>query len=588
MKHCPKCANAIADEAMFCPFDGTPLAPRGDPVIGSVLARRYRVVARIGAGGMATVYLARHEGLDRDVALKLLHPSIASDHRHVARFAREARAAARIAHENVVQVFDFGYTDDGFCYLAMEHVPGTTLGAVIDAGGAMPPSRAAHILAQIATGLARAHDMGIVHRDLKPDNILLSRRGSDPDFVKVLDFGLSKSIAPRDADDAPITMTGEIFGTPDYMAPEQWQSRATDGRTDIYAFGVTAFEMLTGTVPFGGGIGELMEHHLRTPAPSMRAKAPRVDIPLPFETVVARCLEKNPDARYGNIHELLAALATVWLSARRVTRHATYAGTAAAPPAASADSVPDPTSYQSGDLNVVWDGPSLCEEIGRLHAIRTRRFAELAEMLWEGQRPPEVDELLAMIKGLEDLVEQESDEVALLRASIAEAEETARQQQAHWRGELIDSSLALSVKQERMPSEVTGHAIVAPDAHEHDFEEEETVVDDVDGSTAPYTAPQLDPIEAPEDRVRYAERRMASLYRTHLREDLERREAVERHIARVSELERQLQPMHEHLSRIVQKAARGRRELRTHLVEFGKIDGALASYQALLAAIEGG
>jgi serine/threonine-protein kinase len=267
MKRCDHCGRELGDGLLYCPYDATALAGHRDPMMGMVIDGRYRVTGRVGVGGMATVYQAQHQSLGRDVAIKVLHPKVACDEGLVVRFAREARAATRIDHENVVYVLDFGCSEAGFFYLVMEHVAGIPLDAICTEQAPLDTGRVVHILAQIAAGIGRAHELGIIHRDLKPENIMLASRGNDRDFVKILDFGLSKAVDPE-VQGRNVSKAGEVFGTPEFMPPEQWAGDEATPRTDLYALGATAFVMLTGRLPFAGTTAlQLMYKHLQEPAP---------------------------------------------------------------------------------------------------------------------------------------------------------------------------------------------------------------------------------------------------------------------------------------------------------------------------------
>ncbi|MGC4069175.1 MAG: serine/threonine-protein kinase [Polyangiaceae bacterium] len=216
-----------------------------------VIADRYRIIETVGAGGMGTVYAAEHLTLRKKVAIKVLHRDLLRLPNIAARFEREARATARIEHPNVTAAVDFGALEDGALYLVLEFVDGRTLRQEL-AKGPLPLPRALHIANQIASLLVTAQSLGIVHRDLKPENVLLVQRGDDPDFVKVMDFGIARMTRGEDDEDAsqPLTKLGAVFGTPEYMAPEQALGQRVDSRADLYALGVMLFEMLAGVRPY--------------------------------------------------------------------------------------------------------------------------------------------------------------------------------------------------------------------------------------------------------------------------------------------------------------------------------------------------
>ncbi|MDI7269362.1 MAG: serine/threonine-protein kinase, partial [Myxococcota bacterium] len=224
--------------------------PDKDPLVGQVVDGRYRIVARLSEGGMGVVYRAEHVFLKRDVALKRLHPELTGHGEVVARFEREAQAAARIDHPNVCSVLDCGVGEDGALYVAMELLEGASLEARIVEAAPLPLPEIVDVAVQICDALGRAHDLGVVHRDLKPENVMLVPRREGGMTAKIMDFGIAKVVAQSGAS-AKSTAT---VGTPLYMAPEQVQGRSDliDGRTDIWAMGVVLYEMLTGQLPFPG------------------------------------------------------------------------------------------------------------------------------------------------------------------------------------------------------------------------------------------------------------------------------------------------------------------------------------------------
>src|SRR3954470_21679908 len=244
MKTCEQCHLRYPNESTFCFVDGKPLVVLQDPRVGTLLAGRYVVEEVIGEGGMATVYRARHKLVDRPVAVKIMNPMLASDPIVRERFRREARSAQKLAHPNIIEIFDQGDTEDGTCYIVMELLRGESLAAVVSRGR-LEVDRAIHVMIQIARGIARAHDLEVIHRDLKPENIFLCRRDDGSDLVKLLDFGIAKS-----RQDSRLTGQGELFGTPQYMAPERIMGNDTGGSSDIYALGIVFYEMLTSKLPF--------------------------------------------------------------------------------------------------------------------------------------------------------------------------------------------------------------------------------------------------------------------------------------------------------------------------------------------------
>lgn len=268
-----------------------------DPLLGKVVAGRYRLESQLGEGGMGVVYRARHVLIDRVVALKLIRPDLRGETHLRAWMVREARAANRVDHAHIVDIHDVGETEDGELYLVMEYLIGDSLSSQI-AKGPMPVTRAVDILEQMTAALARAHDLGVVHRDLKSDNIMVTARGGRKDFVKILDFGLAA--LTRDPRLAP---KGAVFGTPEYMSPEQARGEDAIASSDLYALGILFFEMLTGRLPFrSGDRDELLDMQRRAKPPSPRKY--RNEVPEHAEQIILKLLEKDPESRFRDGHHL--------------------------------------------------------------------------------------------------------------------------------------------------------------------------------------------------------------------------------------------------------------------------------------------
>ena len=267
----------------------------------------YKVTAKLGEGGMGVVYLAEHPVIGKKVAIKAIHPELSKNPEVISRFMTEAKSVNQIGNEHIVDISDFGNTDDGEFFFVMEFLQGESLADRISREHRFPTERALKIAAQVADALSASHQHGIVHRDLKPENVYLINRGASSDFVKVLDFGLAK-LTQGDQKVTHKTRTGSVMGTPYYMSPEQCEGRAdVDHRSDIYALGVILFEMLTGKVPFGGeGYGEIIVKHITQPPPSLRAINPMLDDQQ--EQVVLRALAKNRADRYQNMRDFRAAI----------------------------------------------------------------------------------------------------------------------------------------------------------------------------------------------------------------------------------------------------------------------------------------
>ncbi len=301
MKSCPQCKMRYANEAVFCFVDGSDLVVMRDKRVGTIVAGRYRIDEVIGEGGMATVYRATQTLTERVCAIKIMNATFVKEPTVHERFRREAKNAQRLAHPNIIEVFDQGDTEDGTAYIAMELLRGKGLAELISKGPVDLP-RALHIMAQLARGIARAHDLGVVHRDLKPDNIFLAETEGEGELVKLLDFGIALSKL-----DSRLTGTGEIFGTPQYMAPERITSGDPGPSTDIYSLGVLFYEILTGKLPFeANDIATFFQAHLKqAPVPPTRLN-PR--IPMALESLILRMLAKSPNDRPVDAHRVHADL----------------------------------------------------------------------------------------------------------------------------------------------------------------------------------------------------------------------------------------------------------------------------------------
>lgn len=283
------------------PSSREPLGAAHRRMVGRLLGHRYRVLSLLGEGGMGTVYLCEHAVLGRRFAVKVLRPELARDAALVERFRNEAVAASRIGQENVVDVVDFGEEDDGARYYVMEALEGRSLAAVLREEQPLALGRALGLVEQVCRALAAAHARGVVHRDVKPDNVFLVRRDDGSERAKVIDFGVSRLAAagasPARGED------GAIVGTPGYMPPEQGEGGPVDARADVYAVGVLAFEVLTGTLPIvaDGSIGTLVAHRTRVPDPPSRRRA---DLPPEVDALVLRALSKRPQDRHASMEAL--------------------------------------------------------------------------------------------------------------------------------------------------------------------------------------------------------------------------------------------------------------------------------------------
>jgi eukaryotic-like serine/threonine-protein kinase len=315
MRICPHCKTTFEQDFRVCPFDGATLtqnqSPPADPMIGRVLDERFRIVQKIGQGGMGAVYKAVHTQMDRICAIKLLSPLSADKESAVVRFQREAKMASRIDSPNAVTIYDFGEAEPGLLYLAMEFVEGESLSQVLARERSLPVDRVVNITSQVARALSAAHALGIVHRDLKPDNIMLTRKSGEEERVKVLDFGIAKTITDGSAEN--LTQTGFVLGTPVYMSPEQVLGESVDSRSDVYSLSIIVYQMLSGRVPFEGNTPQtVMMKRVTTEPHPLRLSAPSVSESI--EHVVMSGLARNPENRIRGAQEFATALSAAAMS----------------------------------------------------------------------------------------------------------------------------------------------------------------------------------------------------------------------------------------------------------------------------------
>ena len=298
-----------------------------DPLLGRTIAGKFTIESRVGGGGMGSVYRARQAGLDKIVAVKVLHRELLAEPTFATRFKREATSASRIDHPSSLRVLDFGEEPDGLLYIAMEFLEGRTLFKVLRDEAPLAPARIVEVARQILAALAAAHDLGIVHRDLKPENVILAA-GKDDDgraneHVKVCDFGIAKLQAHEEADEK-LTLEGSIVGTPEYLSPEQARSGHLDARSDLYSMGVILFEMMTGEPPFRGDSAlATVLMHLDAPPPRPSSLAPNVDANL--EAVCLKALAKSPAERFPSARAMRAALVTETVDGSDTTVAAPFA-----------------------------------------------------------------------------------------------------------------------------------------------------------------------------------------------------------------------------------------------------------------------
>lgn len=318
-KRCESCSRSFADDELFCPVDGAPLVARGtlsagtDPYVGLILLGQIEIVRLAGAGSMARVYKAFQRGVDRDVAVKILHRELSADPEVVRRFHQEAKVASRLSNPHLVNVFltaELPKAEGATCgelVLVTEFLDGLSLlSALGAAGGALPLPRALHIVLQMCEALAEAHRQGVVHRDVKPENVMLVQRGEDRDFVKVLDFGLAR-LASKDASFA--TRQGAIFGSPKYISPEGAQGLPVGPAADVYAVTTVLYEMLAGRTPFSADtpVGFLLAHTSEAP-PRVSSHERASYVPAPIAALLEKNLQKDPKARAIDADALAAEI----------------------------------------------------------------------------------------------------------------------------------------------------------------------------------------------------------------------------------------------------------------------------------------
>ena len=319
MKTCPQCGKIYDNNADICPDDAAALITSSTtsfaPTSGTLLAGRYRIIEKIGEGGMGAIYKAVHTMMDRTCAIKLLTNLSTNDESALARFNREAKMASRINNPHAVTIYDFGAAEGGILYLAMELIDGKSLSAILEEEKKLPAGRVVTIVNQIADALRAAHAMEIVHRDLKPDNIMVCNRGADPEQVKVLDFGIAKTVADDSADN--LTKTGFILGTPVYMSPEQLSGDRLDARSDVYSLALIVYQMLSGRLPFEGANPQaiMVKRLMSDPIPLSVAEPKILDS---VERAVMAGLTRDRDARTPTAEQFARELSDAVLTGTKV------------------------------------------------------------------------------------------------------------------------------------------------------------------------------------------------------------------------------------------------------------------------------
>jgi serine/threonine protein kinase len=364
-KICPKCGGIATDTDTFCHMDGTPLEehpvtphqeasvirlqgaqpPPSDQEVylGQTLLGQFKILEVSGAGSMGTVYKAQQLEIDRVVAVKVLHPELANQSDAVLRFHREAKVVSTLNHPNIVHIYLFGHLPDGNLYIVQEFVDGRSLADDMKTGP-LGMRRTVHVTDQILSAISDAHGHGVVHRDLKPENIMLSTVGDDPDFVKILDFGVAKRITTQTF----ATRDGLIFGSPRYISPEAAQGDRVDQRSDLYSLGVILYQMLSGEPPFESKKPvQLLMDHIKTSPPPLRSRPGASDVPQHVEGIVMKLLAKKPEHRYPTA-----------LAAREALIDATRPGAHVPAPAQPAPADPVPAPHAKAAPPTVEDRPA--------------------------------------------------------------------------------------------------------------------------------------------------------------------------------------------------------------------------------------
>lgn len=318
---------------------------KNDPFVGrDVLGGQFRILRRIGAGGMGSVYVADEPAMGRQVAIKILHPNLKGRSDLVSRFRREARAMSQLRHPHTVRVFSYGELEDGSLYIVMEMLDGKNLNQTVRKGGPMAPSRAIPIVAAACRALHEAHEMGIVHRDLKPENLFVCQSPGMEDYVKVLDFGLAKvTEAQMQPGSMILTQEGMVFGTPEFMSPEQARGQILDARSDIYSLACILYEALTGKLPFDARTPmEYVGKHVTAPPIPLSQRVPGRTFEPGLEKVLEKALSKKPDDRFQDAIALAEALEPYASSGDQVKLVPTPA-----PPKVPASALPTPSTLGS-------------------------------------------------------------------------------------------------------------------------------------------------------------------------------------------------------------------------------------------------
>ncbi len=310
IKVCPRCGREDDKGNVVCPADGTALKTKKvDKLIGTTIADKYEILSMLGKGGMSIVYKGKHKLMDRIVAVKLLRPELVAIPQLVERFKRESKAISAMRHPNIVAVFDFGLMEDATPFLIMDYLEGKTLDKVLKEEGKLDIHRACALVAEAAEGLEHSHHAGIVHRDIKPSNLLLRKEPNGKETLTIFDFGIAKMLSQDGQTIHKLTASGEIFGSPLYMSPEQSEGENIGTRTDIYSLACVLHELLLGKPPFRGDTPvETIMLHMSEPVKPFSLIDPDCNIPDELELVIVKALSKKPDQRYQTIEEFKEAI----------------------------------------------------------------------------------------------------------------------------------------------------------------------------------------------------------------------------------------------------------------------------------------
>jgi serine/threonine protein kinase len=426
-------------EGAFCPVDGQSLEEVADPLLGCTVAGRYVVEEKLGEGGMGSVYRGRHQVIERQVAIKFLHRQLTTDARQRKRFLGEARAANQINHEHIIDITDFGETDDGLVYLVMEYLDGRSLAHDIARLKQLPVRQVIEVAIQVSLGLARAHELDVIHRDVKPANIFLLQRRGNPDFVKLLDFGIAHF-----EKELRITDRGSLVGTPEYMSPELLKQGQAGVASDLYAVGCVMFEMLMGTPPFTGPMSTVMVKQMTASAPLIATK--RHDVPTHLDDLVHKLLQKNPELRHRDAFHLVQELEQLLKELPAPQKPAAVAS----PERPTFDPSVKPTLYAPPEDE--WQD-------------RVRMYRELIGTTYKDSTPPPelsaalqtMDRLVSQLRSLRDALNkaarsatEHEDAIRGLRLRICHALDELARDDSRLAGELEGQKVALERAQARL------------------------------------------------------------------------------------------------------------------------------------------